>query len=140
MSFDTPTEIITCDVLLARVRAMRASGHRLVQIGATRLADTVELTYSFDLDSRLINLRILLPLTDLRVPSICTEYGCVMLYENEIHDLFGIEVTGMAVDFHGKLYNTAVKYPLGSTKVACAKPGAESPKSTPTVSAKAATS
>ena len=54
-------EIITVDTLLDKVRAKHEQGHRLVQMSATRLPDQVELTYSFDLDSRLTNLRLLLP-------------------------------------------------------------------------------
>jgi hypothetical protein len=46
-------ELITVDTLLDKVRAKHGQGCRLVQISATRLPGQVELTYSFDLDSRL---------------------------------------------------------------------------------------
>ena len=110
-------EIITSETLLDRVRKLREQGQRLVQISAARLSDTLELMYSFDLAGRLSNLRILLPLDQPRVPSICSVYRCVLLYENEIHDLFGVEVDGMAVDFKGNLYKTAVKFPFQHQKV-----------------------
>jgi ech hydrogenase subunit D len=45
-----------------------------------------------------------------------------VLYENEIHDLFGVPVDGLAIDFKGNFYKTAVKFPLGSTKAPCAAP------------------
>ena len=48
----------------------------------------VELTYSFDRDSQLANLRLQLPAAEARVPSISSIYWCAFLYENEIHDLF----------------------------------------------------
>jgi len=54
------------------------------------------------------------------VPSISSIYGCAILYENEIHDLFNVKVDGLTVDFHGNFYKTAIKFPFGSTKVACA--------------------
>ena len=117
-------EIITVDTLLDKVRAKREQGHRLVQMSATRLPDQVELTYSFDLDSRLTNLRLSLPGVDTCVPSISSIYGCAILYENEIHDLFNVKVDGLTVDFHGNFYKTAIKFPFGSTKVACASSAA----------------
>jgi ech hydrogenase subunit D len=113
-------ELITIDTLLDKVRAKREQGHRLVQMSATRLPNQVELTYSFDLDSRLTNLRLSLPGVDTCVPSISSIYGCAILYENEIHDLFNVKVDGLTVDFHGNFYKTAIKFPFGSTKVACA--------------------
>ena len=54
-------ELITVDALLDKARAKREQGHRLVQVSATQLPDQVELTYSFDLNSRLSNLRLSLP-------------------------------------------------------------------------------
>ena len=113
-------EIITVDALLDKVRAKHEQGHRLVQISATRLPEQVELTYSFDLDSQLTNLRLCIPGVDSHLPSISPIYGCAILYENEIHDLFDVKVDGLTVDFHGNFYKTAVKFPFGSAKVACA--------------------
>jgi ech hydrogenase subunit D len=114
-------EPITVASLQDRVRELRKQGFRLVQIGATRLPEQVELTYSFDLEQRLVNLRLFLPADQANVPSISSIYWCAFLYENEIHDLFNVQVDGMAVDFHGTLYTTAVKYPFGSVKAPPAK-------------------
>jgi ech hydrogenase subunit D len=124
MSPDQTFEEIPVDTLLARVGALHQQNQRLVQIGATRLPDQLELTYSFDLEGRLTNLRLHLPAAEARVPSITSIYWCAFLYENEIHDLFNLQVEGMAVDFHGHLYNTAIKFPFGSTKAPPAKPAA----------------
>jgi ech hydrogenase subunit D len=120
MSQEQNIELITVDTLLDKVRAKREQGHRLVQMSATRLPEQVELTYSFDLNSRLTNLRLSLPAVETRLPSISSIYGCAILYENEIHDLFNVKVDGLTVDFHGNFYKTAIKFPFGSTKVACA--------------------
>jgi ech hydrogenase subunit D len=126
-----PIELITLDTLLDKVRAKREAGCRLVQVSATRLPDQVELTYSFDLNSRLASLRLSLPGAAPRVPSISGIYGCAFLYENEIHDLFNVQVDGMAVDFKGNLYKLAVRFPFGSTQTPCAPTGA-APAATPT--------
>lgn len=116
MTPETEFQMITPDLLLEKVTALKNDGYRLVQIGATRLPEHIELTYSFDSSTRLRNLRLQLPAVAARVPSISSCYWCAFLYENEIHDLFGVEVDGLAVDFHGTLYKTAIKFPLGSTK------------------------
>jgi ech hydrogenase subunit D len=119
---DQTFETVPLEALLEKVGEMRKQGYRLVQIGATRLPEHVELTYSFDLDLRLANLRLQVPAAEARVPSISSIYWCAFLYENEMHDLFNVQVDGMAVDFHGHLYETTVKFPFGSTKAPVAKP------------------
>jgi ech hydrogenase subunit D len=109
-------ELIPVDALLGKVQAMRKQGYRLVQISATRLPDKLELTYSFAFEGRVAQFRLHLADEVPRVPSISSVYWCAFLYENEMHDLFGLSVEGMAVDFKGTFYRTAVKYPFGSTK------------------------
>jgi len=117
-------DLVPVDALLDRVRALRQQGYRLVQIGATRLPEQFELTYSFDLRDQLTSLRVHVPAAEARVPSISSIYWCAFLYENEMHDLFNLEVAGIAVDFHGNLYKTAVKYAFGSTKAPSPAPAA----------------
>jgi ech hydrogenase subunit D len=108
--------------LLGRVRALREDDYRLVQISAARLSDQLELTYSFDLNGRLHNLRLCLPAADPRVPSLSSIYASVVLYENELHDLFGVHVEGMALDLKGNLYKTAIPFPFAAVKPPPAKP------------------
>jgi ech hydrogenase subunit D len=118
-------ELITLDALLEKVRAKKAQDCRLVQISATQLPGSIELTYSFDLNSQLTNLRLSLPGEAPHLPSISSIYLCAILYENEIHDLFGVQVAGMAIDFKGNFYKTAIKYPFAtSAKIPCASSAA----------------
>ncbi len=126
-------ETITVETLLERVRAFREQGWRLVQIGATRLLDQLELTYSFDRENRLANLRLALSGDEPKVPSISSIYWCAFLYENELHDLFKLHVSGLVVDFHGNFYKTAMKFPFGATKPPVAEPAA-SPAAPPSPS------
>ena len=133
---DQMFEIIPMQSLLEKVGEMRKQGYRLVQIGATRLPEHVELTYSFDRENRLANLRFQVPAAGVRLPSITSIYWCAFLYENELHDLFNVQVDGMAVDFHGHLYETSVKFPFGSTKAPAVKPA---PAASPAPSATPAT-
>ncbi len=124
---DQPVQTIPLQSLLQKAGELRQEGYRLVQIGATRLPEQVEITYSFDRDGCLVNLRFQLLAAGARLPSISSIYWCAFLYENEMHDLFNVQVDGMAVDFHGHLYETAVKFPFGSTKAPSAKPAGQTP-------------
>jgi len=119
-------EKINLETLVNRVRQLKKDGHRLVQISATRLADELELTYSFDRDGSLVNLRLNVAAHNAKIPSVTSVFWCAFLYENELHDLFSLEVEGMAVDFKGNLYRTAVKFPFGSYKAPPGKPSASS--------------
>jgi ech hydrogenase subunit D len=123
-------EVIPLDALLDQVRAMHQQEARLVQIGATRLPEQIELTYSFDLPGRLASLRVLVAPTT-HVPSISSIYWCAFLYENEIHDLFEVPFDGIAIDFKGNLYRTTVKYAFGSTKPPAARAAAPAPAPQP---------
>lgn len=100
------------DALLAKVRELRALSWRLVQIGATPAGETLELNYSFDRSGELLNLRVTVPATGARVPSISGVYWCAFIYENELHDLFRVQIDGIAVDYHGKFYRTTVPFPF----------------------------
>jgi ech hydrogenase subunit D len=131
MTQEQTLELIAADALLDKVRDFRQQGFRLVQISATRLPDQFELTYSFDLETRLRSVRLHLPAVEPRVPSISSIYACAVLYENEIHDLFNIRVEGMALDFQGNFYRTAVKYAFGNTKAPAPKPAPAAAASAP---------
>ena len=98
--------------LVGAAAELRATGHRLVQICCTTLADHYEMNYSFDRDYRFKNLRFTVK-TGEEVPSISYIYWNAFLYENEIHDLFGIPITNMVIDYRGTLYRTRVPSPFG---------------------------
>ncbi|MBF0619526.1 MAG: NADH-quinone oxidoreductase subunit C [Candidatus Omnitrophica bacterium] len=103
---------ITLGELMDKARKYQAQGFRLVQICCTKLPDTLELQYSFDKEYDFKSLRLTLPDASTPVPSISGVYLPAFLYENEIHDLFGINVHGMAVDYKGHFYMTAIKTPF----------------------------
>jgi ech hydrogenase subunit D len=127
-------ETIAVESLLEKAGAKRQQGCRLVQVSATQLPGQVELTYSFDLNSQLSNLRLSLP-AGAHLPSITSIFGCAVLYENEIHDLFGVLVDGMSIDFKGNFYKTSVKFPFASATIPCASaaaaPAAAAPAAAP---------
>ena len=56
-----------------------------------------EVLYHFDRDLTMRNLSITIPAGD-RLPSISGVYLCAFLVENEIADLFGLQMEGLPVD------------------------------------------
>jgi len=98
--------------LQERVKEFYGQGFRLVQICCTKLAEGLELNYSFDKNFEFINLRINLAVANVEVPSVSNIYWNAFLYENELHDLFGINIKNMAIDYKGSFYRTAVKWPF----------------------------
>ncbi len=101
--------------LVREVEGLQAGGYRLVQIGCTDIGGSYEVNYSFDRDYRFKNLRLTLG-PDTEVPSISGIYWGAFVYENEMHDLFGIPVVGINIDFKGTFIKTVEKYPFSVTR------------------------
>lgn len=98
--------------LLDEVTKIHFQGWRLIQICATKVAeDQYEILYTFGSSYDWKNVRITVTRGE-KVPSITSVYEIAYLYENEIHDLFGIEVVMMNYDFKGRLFRTGVPHPF----------------------------
>ena len=98
--------------LLGEVQAVIDDGQRLVQICATRTSSGITVDYSFDKDLNFLNLRVELPAEKLELPSISGISFPAFAYENELHDLFGIKISGIAIDFGGKFYRLDEETPF----------------------------
>ncbi|NLA38292.1 MAG: NADH-quinone oxidoreductase subunit C [Methanomicrobiales archaeon] len=101
--------------LLREVGALNSDGYRLVQIGCTDVGGAYEVNYSFDKGYQFRNLRLTVE-PETEIPSISDIYWGAFVYENELHDLFGITVTGINIDFKGTFYRTDEKYPFSVTR------------------------
>lgn len=115
-----PQEITPIDKsdLVGIAAGLFSEGYRFVQVSCVTMESSYELTYSFDKGYRLKNLRtVVAPEED--VPSISVIFPNAFLYENEIHDLFGVPVRNMSVDYRGTLYRTSIKTPfsIGNVKI-----------------------
>lgn len=108
---DQQTKEIDLSTLIGQVETFKNEGYRLVQIHCTRIEENFEINYSFDKDFLFRNVRILVPM-DTEVPSVSGIFWGAFIYENEMHDLFGVKVRGMNVDFKGNLIRTSVPYPF----------------------------
>ena len=90
---------------------MKAEGRRLVVITCTAAAEEYDLTYSFARENDLRHYRMTVPEGTV-IPSIGASYGGAFVYENEIHDLYGLTFTGMTIDFSGTFIRMSVPYPF----------------------------
>lgn len=113
MAAQTITPIGVGEVV-AKAEQAKKDGHRLVQIGCTKIGDDFEIIYVYDKDYALLSYRITVK-QDTVIPSISGVYFGAFVYENEIHDLYGIHVSGINIDFKGTFYRTAIKHPFSVT-------------------------
>ncbi len=97
--------------LIPKVSSFLKDGQRLVQICCTKL-DKLVVDYSFDKNYKFTGLRVELALQGDTLPSITEVYFTAFTYENEIHDLFGVNVIGNKLDFGGKFYRIAETAPF----------------------------
>ena len=118
-----PQEIVPIgrNELVGMVAHLFAEGYRLVQIGCNTLESGYELNYTFDKGYRFKNLRISVAPGE-EVPSISAVFANAFLYENEIHDLFGLSIKDIAIDYHGALYRTSIKTPFSMEQVKLPEP------------------
>ena len=90
-------------------------GYRLIQIHCTKTPEEMFIIYTFEkLDLSCESIKANVQVGDT-VQSISKIFHPAFLYENEIHDLYGVNFSGMIVDFQGTLYETAVKQAFSIT-------------------------
>jgi ech hydrogenase subunit D len=107
-----PITAIDRSEIAAKAGVLLKEGYRLVQICCTDVAETLEITYTFDKAYALENYRVVLQKSDPAVPSITGVYLAAFTYENELQDLFGIKVADMALNFNGNFYRLSQKTPF----------------------------
>jgi ech hydrogenase subunit D len=104
---------ISKDQLLGETQKMAAHGYRFVTTSCVDLGEgKLDVLYHFDKDTELQNLRIKVDRGE-EVPSISKIFLCAVLIENEMKELFGMNVTDIAIDYGGHMLLTpeALKNP-----------------------------
>lgn len=100
------------DTLLDEVTRISFDNWRLIQICATKVGEgQYEILYTFGKGYQWKNIRVKVKKGE-SVSSITSIYEVAYLYENEIHDLYGIRIDMLNYDFGGKLFRTGVQYPF----------------------------
>ena len=114
------------DGLLPHVQALKGVGARFVQMHAERNVDdgTYRLVYTFiniraaqehiaqDGNYAIENLVVEGIDQYQETPSISSYYPAVFPFENEVHDLFGLAITDMQIDFKGFFYQVSTAEPM----------------------------
>ncbi|EXJ16687.1 NADH-quinone oxidoreductase subunit C [Imhoffiella purpurea] len=105
----------------------RDQGYRLVQMTGTARADHFEIMISYDKDYRCNHYRVCVPRERPRLPSLSGVFLAAFTYENELKDLFGFEVPGLAVDYGGGFLRTKTKIPFSGKVELKTESGAKAP-------------
>lgn len=94
---------ISNDQLVGRVQNMMYEDYRFITVTCVDMGDgSFEVTYHFDKDLEMQNLRLKVKKGD-EVPSVSKIYFSALLVENEMKELFGLNVTNILVDYGGHL-------------------------------------
>ncbi|MFQ6919126.1 MAG: NADH-quinone oxidoreductase subunit C [Collinsella sp.] len=118
--------IVGIDELLPNVQALKGAGARFVQMHAERCVDdgSYRLVYTFinvraaqeqiarDGNYAIENLVVKGIDQCQEIPSISSYYPAVFPFENEAHDLFGLAITDMQIDFKGFFYQVSTAEPM----------------------------
>lgn len=114
------------DELLSHVQVLKGVGARFVQMHAERNVDdgSYRLVYTFinvcaaqeqiarDGNYAIENLMVEGIDQYQEIPSISLYYPAVFPFENEAHDLFGLAITDMQIDFKGFFYQVSTAEPM----------------------------
>lgn len=114
------------DELLSHVQALKGAGARFVQMHVERNVDdgTYRLVYTFinvhaaqehiaqGGSYAIENLVVEGIDRHQEIPSISSYYPAVFPFENEAHDLFGLAITDMQIDFKGFFYQVSTAEPM----------------------------
>lgn len=117
---------VELEALLSHVQALKGAGARFVQMHAERNVDdgSYRLVYTFiniraaqeqiaqDGSYAIENLVVEGIDQYQEIPSISSYYPAVFPFENEAHDLFGLAITDMQVDFNGFFYQVSTAEPM----------------------------
>lgn len=105
-------ETVALSRLYTSVADMKEEGYRLGQVCGLVLDDeTVQLIYTFDKDHQLYNFKVDVPVDRPEVESITPLYWPAFIYENEIHDLFGVEFRHSRLDYGGTFFKVSEPTP-----------------------------
>lgn len=116
------------DELLPHVQALKGASARFVQMHAERCVDdgSYRLVYTFinvraaqeqiarDGSYAIENLVVEGIDQCQEIPSISSYYPAVFPFENEAHDLFGLAITDMQLDFKGFFYQVSTAEPMSA--------------------------
>ncbi len=96
---------VTPQELVDEVKKLCDGGYRFCTATCLDQGDDFEIIYHLDKDLTMQNLRMVFP-KEAEVPSITGVYLAAFLIENEMKEMFGANIAGIAVDYGGRLLVT----------------------------------
>ena len=111
MDLNYKTEELDIPKLYTVMLEKQRLGYRLTQICATAFEGYNELIYSVSNNYELENYKITVPI-DTEINSISDFFPSAMLYENEMKELFGVNIKSINPDYNNKFYRIAKKTPF----------------------------
>lgn len=112
MAFTTDFSVCTIEGLPELSSRMKAEGWRFVQLLGVNTDEGIDLIYSFMKDEVLANYTIKGVTKSDTVSSITGDFLAAFVFENETHDLFGVNITDIAIDFQGNFYAVSQSEPM----------------------------
>jgi len=103
--------VIEASKILETAMEMKGAGYRLCQACASKTDDGLEVLYSFEKDEILKNFKLGITDKDPELQSISQIYWPAFIYENELHDLFGIKFKNLALDYGGHFFKISEETP-----------------------------
>lgn len=143
MALHTTFAEVRADELVELAEAKKNDGYRFVQMFCVNTEEGIDALYSFMKGDSLENYTIKgIDAATQSVPSVTGSFLAAFPFENEAHDLFGLNVTNIAIDFKGGFYKVAMDKPMtvispaqkaarekaakiAAAKASCAKPSEE---------------
>lgn len=100
---------IPLDKLIDTCKERKNEGYRLAQLcPKLERDDSITLIYTFVKESEMINYKVSgIKKGVTEVPSVTELFIAAFVFENEAHDLFGVNVVGNLINFQGKFYSFA---------------------------------
>lgn len=112
MGFQTVYSTVALSEIESLAKQKKVDGWRYVQTLAVNTEQGIDLLYSFMKEDVLENVTIKSLGKEDVVPSITESYLAAFVFENEVHDLFGVNISNIAIDFEGNFYRVSQKDPM----------------------------
>ena len=109
-------EDISIDDILSVAEREHEAHSRFVQVLCINGEEGIDLVYSYqktaDQGYAVHNYRVHGVKPETHIPSVTKFYLVAFPFENEAHDLFGVQVDDIAIDFKGGFYKVAMDKPM----------------------------
>ncbi len=112
MTIESTFVPLSVEELPALAASRKAEGWRFVQMLCVNTEFGIDMIYTFMKDAKLVNHEIKGVKKGTVVPSITGEFLEAFVFENEGHDLFGVDIKDIAIDFGGNFYALSQKEPM----------------------------